>query len=110
MRQLADSVRHHYSPNLYKIKSRIETGDPFAEKILQFADFFAYAPHIKLVTNGEKERRFEEIKHKYYNFDGSWRERGFVVIDEGDSLGYRWATPIAFHAGGTVFIVRLIII
>lgn len=89
MKQVEASVVWYFSPNLYKIKSRIETGDPFIEKILQFADFFAYAPHIMLVTNGRKRRRFEEIKHKYYNFDGSWRERGFVVIDEGDSLGYR---------------------
>ena len=73
-------VSKHFSPNLYKIKNLIETGDPFCENILQFADFFTYAPHIMLVTKGKKRMRFEEIKHKYYNFNGSWRERGFVVL------------------------------
>ena len=81
MRQLQDSVAWHFPPNLYKIRSWIGSGDPLVEKILQFADFFAYAPHIKLVTKGEKKRRFEEIKHKYYNFNGTLQERGFVVID-----------------------------
>ena len=79
MRQLQDSVAWHFPPNLYKIRSWIGSGDPLVEKILQFADFFAYAPHIKLVTKGEKKRRFEEIKHKYYNFNGTLQERGFVV-------------------------------
>ena len=36
-------VSKHFSPNLYKIKNLIETGDPFCENILQFADFFTYA-------------------------------------------------------------------
>lgn len=80
MRQLQDSVTGYFSPNLYKIRSRIGSGDPLVEKILQFTDFFTYAPHIMLVTNKEKRSRFEEIKHKYYNFDGAWWERGFVVL------------------------------
>ena len=81
MRELQDSVTRYFSPNLSKVKSRIGSGDPLAERILQFADFFAYAPHIMLVTGREKRRRFEEIKHKYYNFGGAWWERGFMVID-----------------------------
>ena len=93
MRQLQDSVAWYFSPDLYKISSRIGSGDPLVEKILQFADFFVYAPHIKLVTKDEKRRRFEEIIHKYYNFNGSWRKRGFVVIDKGDSVGYRKRHP-----------------
>ena len=81
MRQLQDSVTRYFSPNLSKVKSRIGSGDPLAERTLQFADFFVYAPHIMLVTGREKRRRFEEIKHKYYNFGGAWWERGFMVID-----------------------------
>ena len=93
-------------PNPYKIKSRIGSGDPLAERILQFADFFVYAPHNMLVTGKEKRRHFEEIKHKYYNFDGArfygYRLRRF--------LGLSQAMPVAFHAGGTVLVVRLIVI
>lgn len=81
MRELQDSVAWRFSPNLYKIKSRIGSGNPLVERALQFADFFVYAPHIMLVTGKKKRSRFEEIRHKYYNFDGAWRERGFVVID-----------------------------
>lgn len=74
-------VAKHFPPNLYKIKSLIETGDPLGEIVLQFADFFAYAPHIRLVSKKEKGDRFDEIKHKYFDYDGTWRKRGFVVID-----------------------------
>ena len=81
MRQLQDSVAGHFSPNLYKVKSRIGSGDPLVERTLQFADFFAYAPHIMLVTGKEKRRCFVGIKHKYYNFGGARWERGFMVID-----------------------------
>ena len=66
--------------NLCKIKGRVKNGDPTKEVILQFSDFFVYAPHIKLVTGNQKQKRWEEIKEKYYEFDGVWKKRGFVVL------------------------------
>lgn len=66
--------------NLHKIKGNIANGDPVKEKILQFSDFFAYAPHIKLITGHRNESRWNEIKEKYYAIDGDWTRRGFVVL------------------------------
>lgn len=69
-----------YFTNLDKIKGKVRNGDPTREVILQFSDFFVYAPHIKLVTCHRKERRWQQIKGKYYELNGIWKKRGFVVI------------------------------
>ena len=66
--------------NLDRIKGKIKNGDPAQDRILQFSDFFVYAPHIKTVTNHEKIDRWNEIKDKYYLLNGPWMKRGFVVI------------------------------
>ena len=47
----------------------IEKGNPYSEPMLSFADFFVYAPWIKCESCCKKSRRYEEIKHKYYNLD-----------------------------------------
>jgi hypothetical protein len=44
-------------------------GDSYSEYMLAFADFLAYAPWLKRDSCCTKVRRYEEIKHKYYNLD-----------------------------------------
>lgn len=51
----------------------IENGNPFAEPLLSFADFFVFAPWIKCESSYTKTCRYEEIKHKYYNFNHYFR-------------------------------------
>ncbi len=62
--------------DLNKIRGKIINGDPFKEKLLQFADFFTYAPHIKLVSGNEKDARWNEIKDKYYSLFGAGTNAG----------------------------------
>ena len=63
------------------INRRICNGNPCNEYMLQFADFFAFAPWIKCESNGTKTRRYNEIKHKYYNLDHpTSRRRGNYEI------------------------------
>ena len=52
-----------------RIRSWIMDGDPFTNRVLQFSDFFVYAPYAMRVSDCKRTRRFEEIKYKYYNLD-----------------------------------------
>ena len=55
----------------------VKDGDPLLEPVLQFADFFAYIPFLKRTSSCKKLRRWNQIKHKYYNFDHpDYRKRG----------------------------------
>ena len=47
----------------------IENGDPTKEPMLSFVDFFTYAPWKRCESLYTKNCRYDEIKHKYYNFD-----------------------------------------
>jgi hypothetical protein len=55
--------------NFENIIRHVTNGDPAKEPLLQYADFFAYIPWIRSKTNYEAVRRWNEIKHKYYNLD-----------------------------------------
>lgn len=65
--------------NLNKIKGRVKNGNPTKDKVLQFADFFVYAPHIKFVTSHKADRRWQQIESKYYNIQGKWNRSGFML-------------------------------
>ena len=65
--------------NLDKIKGKVRTGDPIEEKVLQFSDFFVYAPHIRSVTNYNADIRWRQIKERYYNLNAGWYRSGYVV-------------------------------
>lgn len=41
--------------NFNNILGGVRNGDPLLEPILQFADFFAFAPYMKHQSNGKKE-------------------------------------------------------
>ena len=81
LQNLQQLTNFSFFSNLDKIKKKIKGGDPIEEKVLQFSDFFIYAPQIRLVSNYKKERRFLEIENEYYNLDGKWNEKGYVVIN-----------------------------
>ena len=82
LRQLQNIPNFSHLTKLDKIKGKIINGDPTKEKILQFSDFFVYAPQIKIfqVTDQRSEERWNQIKGKYYQLDSSWNRRGYVVI------------------------------
>lgn len=80
MRALRAIPNFPYLTKLDKIRGKIINGDPTRDKMLQFADFFAYAPHIKMVTCHKKDTRWQEIKNRYYSPYGDWKKRGFVVL------------------------------
>ena len=67
--------------NLNKIKGKITNGNPINDRVLQFSDFFVYAPHIKSVNNCRTQRRWLQICNKYYNLNGTWNKKGYVVIE-----------------------------
>lgn len=79
MRELrwALSERHHVE--LKNILGSVRNGEPVEHPILQLADFFAYAVHIKATTHGEKQNRWKSIKSKYYKLYGSFYSTGHVV-------------------------------
>ena len=66
MKNLREDTNFRFFTNLDKVKGKIRYGEPFEEKVLQFSDFFIYAPHIRLVTNCRLDNRFEEIRSEYY--------------------------------------------
>ena len=80
IRETCKRSRFPIFTNLGKIRGKIINGDPVKEKVLQFSDFFVYAPHIKMVTGHKKENRWQEIKNKYYGGNEKWYSKGFVVI------------------------------
>jgi hypothetical protein len=80
LQQLQSIPTFPYFTNLNKIKGKVKNGDPSKEVLLQFSDFFVYAPHIKLVTCHRKQKRWQEIKEKYYELYGIWKKRGFVIL------------------------------
>lgn len=80
LRRLLQIPTFPYFTNLANINKKIINGDPVQEKVLQFSDFFVYAPHIRLVNNYRTGRRWLEIKDKYYNFTGKWNQCGYVAF------------------------------
>ena len=67
--------------NLDKIAKKVINGDPKNEPILQYADFVTYAPWIRSTSEGKCTKRYDRIKHKYYNLDhNSSFKRGNVEI------------------------------
>ena len=71
----------NFSPTrLGNIKETVENGKPQKDIVLQFADFFVYTAQIKFATADKKQDRWKKLKHKYYNYSGNWRRRGFVRL------------------------------
>lgn len=68
-----------FHSTLGKIKGKVRTGKPSTDVILQFSDFFVYAPQINFVTNHAKKCRLEQIYHKYYRGLG-WKRKGFALL------------------------------
>ena len=67
--------------DLGRIKEPIMSGDPLNHRALQFAGFAVYAPQKRLTTRGQKERRWLQIRDKYYDVNASdYRRRGDVII------------------------------
>jgi len=66
--------------NLDQLEKKIVYGDPVTEPILQFADFFAYTPWIRRTTNFNADEKWESLKDKYYNLNGSWLKTGHVNV------------------------------
>ena len=66
--------------NLPNIKGSVINGNPLQEKILQFSDFVVYAPYRYAVTEGGDDKRFNQIKDKYYNPNGPWGKKGYVKL------------------------------
>jgi len=66
--------------DLPDLDTTVRNGDPTKEIILQFADFFAYAPWIRQTTNHRATQKWNYIRLKYYNLRGSWLRTGFVEI------------------------------
>jgi len=71
----------NFHRTLGKIKGKVINGKPAKDIVLQFSDFFVYAPHIKFVTNHAKQQRWEQIRHKYYACKSSWKRNGFVRLE-----------------------------
>ena len=51
------------------IEKTVRNGDPIVEPMLQYADFLVYVPWKKCTTENQLVRRWDEIKHRYYNLD-----------------------------------------
>ena len=66
--------------NLSRLNKHVESGDPTAQPILNFADFFAYLPYLRRESNGKATKRWDEINFKYYNFNGGWLKTGWVEL------------------------------
>ena len=67
--------------NFENIVRTVMDGDPAKEPLLQYADFFAYAIWKRSESLGTKTRRWDEIKHKYYNLDHLYQtKKGNVEI------------------------------
>jgi len=66
--------------SLYLLDGKVRNGDPAKETILQISDFFAYAPWIKKMTDGDSVSRFYSIVFKYYNIGAPKSRSGFVEL------------------------------
>jgi hypothetical protein len=65
-------LRNEFFPtftSFQNIIGHVKNGDPTTEPVLIFSDFMAYAPWIKSVSQNQKVRRWNEIKHKYFRLD-----------------------------------------
>lgn len=80
LKNLRNLTNFPFFTNLDKIKGKIRNGEPVKDKILQFADFVVYAPHIFFYTNRTRANRLNEIYEKYYNTNGNWKTNGCVYI------------------------------
>ena len=63
------SLSRFPNANLEKIQSKIVNGNPKDHTILQYSDFFAYAPWIRSQTCYRLSEKYDRLKHKYYNLD-----------------------------------------
>lgn len=61
--------------NFENIVRNVINVDPARKPLLQYADFFAYAVWKKSESLGTKTRRWDEIKHKYYNLDHFYQQK-----------------------------------
>lgn len=68
-KQLESYYKFPKATSFPNINRKIHDGDPSIEFMLQFADFFTYAPWIKCESSCSKIRRYQEIRNKYYNLD-----------------------------------------
>ena len=66
--------------NLNLLREKVRNGDPSKEPMLQIADFFAYVPWIKQMSNGQATNRFYQILPKYYNLGSGSFTTGLVEI------------------------------
>ena len=67
--------------NFENIVRNVINGDPAKVPLLQYADFVAYAIWKRSESCETKTRRWNEIKHKYYNLDHFYQtKRGNVEI------------------------------
>jgi hypothetical protein len=62
---------------------KIKSGDPTKEHMLQFSDFFVYAPYIRHTYNHHRTDKWNSVAHKYYNLNyRHWYKRGYIEINE----------------------------
>ena len=66
MERLKNMQYYHSFSDSVSMRRNIINGDPIKEKVLQFSDFFAYAPHMRMVSDKLKHERWDEIKNRYY--------------------------------------------
>lgn len=66
--------------NLSLLSQKVRNGDPTKEPMLQIADFFAYVPWIKQMSNGQATKRFYQILPQYYNLGTTQFTTGLVEI------------------------------
>jgi hypothetical protein len=67
--------------NFGNIIHNVKNGDPKTHPILQHADFFAYVPWRRSESCYKATNRYNEIKHKYFNFcHSTYFKRGNVEI------------------------------
>jgi hypothetical protein len=67
--------------DITNLVNNVKNGDPSKEPLLQYADFFAFAPFIKNRSDNTKTDRYNQIKHRYYNLDfWAYFQRGNIEI------------------------------
>ncbi|MCA2004141.1 MAG: DUF3800 domain-containing protein, partial [Candidatus Nitrosotenuis sp.] len=66
--------------DLHLLAERVRNGDPAAEPMLQIADFFAYLPWLRKMSDNQATSRLYSIIQKYYNLGERPFKNGFVEI------------------------------
>ena len=62
------------------LAGNVINGNPSKEPLLQIADFIAYAPWIKKMSEEKATKRFSQIVLKYYNLGDVKSRSGFVEL------------------------------